>query len=543
MGLFTNRTLLKMLMTSPRLQAIFRKLVTLTITGNRVIIDNPYPNSVPVPALPSSFNASLTRLFLSSVELEAGSLSCLSRSSNLVYIDFKFVTLLHPTAVKELGRLKSVKQMKMDSCSMNGFSLDLLQLTHDLKSLQKLELTHIDDMCGGLDWRASLGAVICQLSSLVLIRLDAGEYGAVMETEFVVDDTVHKSFNCGLSSIISASSLLSFAADFLLKDEGWLAFSKLPNLKELIVEGVALSRPMPSALEALEDLTMNKATPTQMCRFLPLPALRRLHILFINCSAESREELAVIEADLFVACRLLRDCVDERKRGRAQSTIDEERRNGDPASSSSQQAVSGAGAAAVGPKDASLEDDRQGQADILHRHPFRRPGADDEDLDIVSGFRLVCSPSTQAQENNDVLSHGRQIGAGAFFRSLRPLDRLLRTLCLQNMFISKRDFHDLTQCLPSLHELCLVTCCLEPMALQCLHPLDLSLRRLSLLYGCTVAPHSHLTAAQTVAYCVAAASNRHHAIILNDNDVSPNFSVEMSLDNMVRGIGVSTSTV
>lgn len=161
---------------------------------------------------------------------------------------------------------------------------------------------------------------------------------------------------------------------------------------------------------------------------------------------------------------------------------------------------------------------------------FMNPGLDDPGLEIVSGFRLVCG--TTAQEANEVFSHGKQTGAGEFSRSLRPLDSILKTLHLQNMFITKKDLLDLTQSLPHLHDLCLVTCCLEPMALQCLHPLDLSLRRLSLLYGCSVAPHAHLTASQTVAYCVAAASSRHHAITTNADLVSPQLSLELSMDNM-----------
>jgi hypothetical protein len=262
MGLFSNRTLLKMLITSPRLKAIFRQLLTLTIVGSRMAIENT-PNSVPIPTLPSSFNVSLRRLSLNSVELEAGSLACLSSSSSLKSIDLKFVSFLHPTAVMELGQLNSLKAMKLDTCSMRGFPLDLFHLTQKLKLLQRMELTHIDDMCGGLEWRASLGAVVGHLTSLICIRLDAGEYGTVMETEFMVDEAAHKSFNIGLAPMFSASNLQSFAADFLLKDDGWLAASKLPKLKDVIVEGVALSRPMPLALEALEDLTMNKVEARQ----------------------------------------------------------------------------------------------------------------------------------------------------------------------------------------------------------------------------------------------------------------------------------------
>ena len=523
MGLFTNRTLLKMLMTSPRLQFTYKKLTTLTIAGSRFLFDNlhnPQANIIPIPPLPSSFSISLKRLHLNSVEIEAGSLACLSSSSSLTSVDLKLCSFRAPSAVKELGNLNSIKQMKMDTCSMNGFPLDMMQLTHRLKALERLELTHIDDMCGGLDWRTSLGAVIGQLTSLVLIRLDAGEYGTVMETEHLADEGAHRSFNSGLASMVTATQLESFAADFLMKDDGWVAVSKLPKLRDLIVEGVVLSRPMPGALESVEDLTMNKATPNQMSRFLPLPALRRLHILFINCSAESSEDLASIEADLFTACRLLRDGAADRRNRRPSSAA---------AALTSQDAT-------VGPRDDAkqphLEAERPLGADRLPpvRENARLGDQGDPGLEIVAGFRLVCH--TIAQEDNELFSHGKQIGAGAFCRSLRPLDSILKTLYLQNMFISKRDLLDLTRSLPHLHDLCFVTCCMEPMALQCLHPLDLSLRRLSLLYGCSVVPHAHLTAAQTVAYCVSAASSRHLAISSNNTEVSPTLNLEMSLDNM-----------
>lgn len=226
-----------------------------------MILEHPMDTvTVPIPSLPSSFSISLKRLTLSSVELETGSLRCLSGSSSLKSIDLAFCSFHHPGAVKELGLLKSVKQIRMSTCRMNGFPLDMMQLTHGLKALEKFELTHIDDMCSSLDWRASLGAVIGQLTSLVLIRLDAGEYGTVMETEGLVDEAAHKTFNSGLASMVSATNLQSFAADFLIKDDGWIAASKMPKLRDLIVEGVVLSRPMPNALESLEDLTMNKVS-------------------------------------------------------------------------------------------------------------------------------------------------------------------------------------------------------------------------------------------------------------------------------------------
>ena len=242
----------------------------------------------------------------------------------------------------------------------------------------------------------------------------------------------------------------------------------------------------------------------------------------------------MIEADLFVASRLLRDTVEERKRVRDQSALEQQQQPNASLTSASNQQQAALDAAADADVDEVLLD--EDDLNPLHLPPFRgRPAADDDGLEIVAGFRLVCNHALGAPENNNVFSHGKQIGAGALCRSLRPLDRTLRTLSLQNMFVSKRDLSDLTQSLPNLHDLCLVTCCLEPMALQCLHPLDLSLRRLSFLYGCSVAPHSQLTAAQTVAYCIAAASNRLHAIASNPS-VSPNLNLEMSLDNMVRSL-------
>lgn len=52
--------------------------------------------------------------------------------------------------------------------------------------------------------------------------------------------------------------------DFLLTDDGWRAASQLPNLRELIVEGVVLTEPMPGIMTRLEELTLNKVTPAQL---------------------------------------------------------------------------------------------------------------------------------------------------------------------------------------------------------------------------------------------------------------------------------------
>ena len=54
--------------------------------------------------------------------------------------------------------------------------------------------------------------------------------------------------------------------DFLLTDDGWKASAALPNLTEVIVEGVALADPLPGIMTRLEDLTINRATPAQLVR-------------------------------------------------------------------------------------------------------------------------------------------------------------------------------------------------------------------------------------------------------------------------------------
>lgn len=70
--------------------------------------------------------------------------------------------------------------------------------------------------------------------------------------------------------------------DFLLTDDGWRAASQLPNLRELIVEGVVLTEPMPGIMTRLEELTLNKVTPAQLVSAAAgavWDVLRTLHVM------------------------------------------------------------------------------------------------------------------------------------------------------------------------------------------------------------------------------------------------------------------------
>ena len=124
---------------------------------------------------------------------------------------------------------------------------------------------------------------------------------------------------------------------------------------------------------------------TLQVKLLPLPSLRRLHVLFITVTASTRMELEAVQADLLRASHLLME-----------------------------PAVQHAAAAAAAEASSSSS-------------PLPDPPPP---LDIWAGLQLVAE-SVPGNDNDEVMLNGKQIGAGGLARSLQPLQHVLRTLCLQ----------------------------------------------------------------------------------------------------------------
>jgi len=93
---------------------------------------------------------------------------------------------------------------------MQSFSFEFTSLS-GLTNLLSMDLTHVDRMCGSPHWRKDLGSALETLVSLRTIRLDAGEYGTVVETEGILPDSLQLEFNRGLMPITSLRSLESLA--------------------------------------------------------------------------------------------------------------------------------------------------------------------------------------------------------------------------------------------------------------------------------------------------------------------------------------------
>ena len=98
----------------------------------------------------------------------------------------------------------------MDTCTMQNFGFEFASLS-GLNNLLSMDLTHVDRMCGSPHWRKDLGSALQSLVSLRSIRLDAGEYGTVVETEGILSDSLQVEFNRGLAPITSLTSLESLA--------------------------------------------------------------------------------------------------------------------------------------------------------------------------------------------------------------------------------------------------------------------------------------------------------------------------------------------
>ena len=98
------------------------------------------------------------------------------------------------------------------------------------------------------------------MTSLRSIRLDAGEYGTVIETEGVLPDGLQLDFNRGLRPIEALKSLESLA----------MVRGMTTRLSPLFA--CWLAEPRPGIMTRLEDLTINRATPAQLVRPGLLPA-------------------------------------------------------------------------------------------------------------------------------------------------------------------------------------------------------------------------------------------------------------------------------
>lgn len=300
-----------------------------------------------------------------------------------------------------------------------------------------------------------LGAALSTMTSLRSIRLDAGEYGTVIETEGVLPDGLQLEFNRGLRPIEALKSLESLAmvggvtttplvvssvrtcsvVSAVIPLTGFPAHrrrvgggcwpaatdrdhrrgrgaGRAPTRHNDASGGphhqqghsgaagtslvaacrskvtVLLPEITPAlffcCLYALTPLSLTLCVLILQVKLLPLPSLRRLHVLFITVTASTHVELEAVQADLLRASHLLME-----------------------------PAVQHAAAAAASASSSSSLPD-----------PPPPP------LDIWAGLQLVAE-SVPGNDNDEVMHNGKQIGVGGLARSLQPLQHVLRTLCLQ----------------------------------------------------------------------------------------------------------------